>query len=135
MLEDLRDLHSGCVDVDGTVLRRSPDGDVHWWTWAGTAANRTLHASLDVVDPRQRVGDRFLRLRHGVDLREAAAELRGTRVQELRDPAVDARGLRGLKFSDALPEALATSTVAERLGDRHGAEMALLEGRTLKTDQ
>lgn len=135
MLDDLRDHHSGCVDADGTVLRRSSDGDVHWWTWAGSAANRTLHASLDVVDPRQRIGDRVLRLRHGIDLREAASELRGSRVQELRDPDVDPRGLRGLKFSDALPATLATSTAAERLGNRPGAEVALRENRTLTTDR
>jgi ATP-dependent Lhr-like helicase len=134
VLADLRDHHSGHVADEGTVLRRSSDGDVHWWTWAGSAANRTLHASLDIVDPRQRIGDQVLRLRHGIDLRVAAAELRGSKVAELVEPSVDHHALRGLKFSAALPEALATDTVARRLGDRDGAGTVLREDRTLTAD-
>jgi ATP-dependent Lhr-like helicase len=130
-LGSVREEHTHHVAADSTVLLRSADGDVHWWTWAGAAANRMLHASLEVVDPQQRLGDRFLRLRHGIDLREAAAELRGARVAELVDPPVDARATRGLRFSAALPEQLATATLAQRLGDRRGAELALREDRTL----
>jgi ATP-dependent Lhr-like helicase len=127
----VREEQADHIAADSTVLLRSADGDVHWWTWAGAAANRTLHASLEVVDPKQRLGDRFLRLRHNIDLREAAAELRGARVAELVDPPVDARAMRGLRFSAALPEQLATATLAQRLGDRRGAELALREDRTL----
>jgi hypothetical protein len=47
------------------------------------AANRTLHASFEVVDPKQRLGDRVLLLRPGTDLRDAAAELRGSKVADL----------------------------------------------------
>jgi ATP-dependent Lhr-like helicase len=39
-LDDLRKHHSGHVTEDGTVLRRSGNGDVHWCTWAGSAVNR-----------------------------------------------------------------------------------------------
>jgi ATP-dependent Lhr-like helicase len=133
-LADLREHHAGHVATGSTVLRRGADGDVHWWTWAGSAANRTLHASLDIVDPRQRIGDQVLRLRHGIDLRAAAAELRGSRVAELRAPSVDRYALRGLKFSAALPETLAADTVAQRLGDPGGAETVLREDRTLTAD-
>jgi ATP-dependent Lhr-like helicase len=133
-LGELRQHHASSVDEHGTVLRRSSDGDVHWWTWAGTAANRTLQASLDVVDPKQRLGDRVLRLRHGIDLREAAAELRGSKVGELVDPAVNTYALRGLKFSAALPEALATETIARRLGDMKGSATVLREARVLTTE-
>ncbi|MGI8814393.1 MAG: hypothetical protein ACR2G2_03630 [Pseudonocardia sp.] len=49
MLADLRNHHVSYVVSDGTVLRRGPNGEVHWWTWAGAAANRTLYASLAVA--------------------------------------------------------------------------------------
>ena len=134
MLGDLRLHHSSYVDEHGTVLRRSHNGDVHWWTWAGMAANRTLHASLEVVDPKQRLGDRVLRLRPGTDLREAAAELRGSKVADLIDPAVDHSALRGLKFSAALPEAMARETIAGRLGDKAGSAAVLREDRVLTSE-
>lgn len=134
MIGDLRQHHASYVDEHSTVLCRSADGDVHWWTWAGTAANRTLHASLDIVDPKQRLDDRVLRLRHGTDLREAAAELRASKVAELVDPAVNPFALRGLKFSAALPEALARETISRRLGDTGGAATALREDRMLASE-
>ncbi|MDN5916640.1 MAG: DEAD/DEAH box helicase [Pseudonocardia sp.] len=127
VLNDLRRHEAEHVTETGSVLRRSADGDVHWWTWAGAAANRTLHASLSIVDPVQRIGDQVLRLRHGVDLRDAAARLRAAQTATLREPAVDASALRGLKFSAALPEPSAVATVAARLGDPRGAEIALRE--------
>ncbi len=134
MLADLRGHHGGHVDADATVLRRSADGDVHWWTWAGSAVNRTLHASLDVVDPRQRIGDQQLRLRHGTELRDAAAQLRGYDGPDLRGPAVDSHALRGLKFSAALPPDLAARTVSNRLSDVNGASFVIHEPRSLRTD-
>jgi len=42
---------------------------------------------------------------------------------------VDERALIGLKFAAALPTALARATVAERLGDHHGAGLVLSEPR------
>ncbi|MGQ0480084.1 MAG: DEAD/DEAH box helicase [Pseudonocardia sp.] len=134
VLAELRDHHIGLVDLDATVLSRSADGDVHWWTWAGSAANRTLHASLDVVDSRQRIGDQCLRLRHGIDLREAAARLGDAGSAELRDPAVDPHALRGLKFSAALPTHLAARTVSARLGDDSAARRVIGESRSLRAD-
>jgi ATP-dependent Lhr-like helicase len=131
MLGELREHNGSTINRHGTVLHQSADGDVHWWTWAGTAANRTLHASLDSVDPKQRIGDRVLRLRHGIDLHEAAAELRESKAGDLADPPVNPFALRGLKFSAALPESLATDTVARRLGDRYSAALALREDRAL----
>jgi ATP-dependent Lhr-like helicase len=76
VLAELRDHHGGHVTSGGTVIRRSVDGDLHWWTWAGSTANRTLQASLgDLVDQHQRIGDQALRLRHGDDLRTVAAAM------------------------------------------------------------
>jgi ATP-dependent Lhr-like helicase len=135
-LHDLRQHHSGHVVTGGSVLRRSGDGDVHWWTWAGSAVNRTLRATLgELVDPRQRIGDKVLRLRHDSDLREVAAALAGAADDGIvGTPGADARAITGLKFSAALPMELARATVAERLGDPSGALAVMAEPRQLTVD-
>lgn len=119
------------VAADGTLIVKEADGAVRWWTWAGIAVNRTLHASLpDVVDPRQRIGDRFLRLRPDLTVAEYSE---GLHCSELVPPAVDRGAVAGLKFSSALPEDLARRTVAERLMDVHGAAELLRESRRFVT--
>ncbi len=131
-LGDLRDHHSGHVTSGGTVIRRSADGDLNWWTWAGSSANRTLQASLgDLADQRQRIGDEVLRLRHGEDPRQVAAALDTIDAEAGTLPAVDSRAVIGLKFSAALPPALAEATVAGRVGDADGARRARAEPRVL----
>jgi ATP-dependent Lhr-like helicase len=125
-LAGLRDDHAGHT-ADATVVQRSA-GETLWWTWAGTAANRSLHASLpDVVDDRQRIGDRTLRLRPDVSTAELKRTLSTGVTLEL--PQVDDNALTGLKFSTALPPELARRTVAERLVDPHGAAQVLRERR------
>lgn len=131
---ELRQHHAVHVNRDGTVLQQLPDGDVIWWTWAGSRANRTLHASLPIVDPRQRINDERLRLHHGVDLREAAQHLRAFDAAKLEAPIADPHAIRGLKFSDALPPDEAHQTVALRLGDRIHAAQVLSERRVLSVD-
>ncbi|MFI0348912.1 hypothetical protein [Actinomadura sp. 9N407] len=42
-------------------------------------------------------------------------------------PDIDQRALRGLKFNEALPERLATATLAARLADLDGAHDALAD--------
>jgi len=131
-LAALRQHHSGHVTEGGTVLRRSGDGDVHWWTWAGSATNRTLQATLgELVDPRQRIGDEVLRLRHGADLSHASATLARVDGNAVAAPAVDDRAVAGLKFSAALPVELARATVGERLGDPGSARTVMTEPRRL----
>jgi ATP-dependent Lhr-like helicase len=129
-LAELRGLRGSQVAAGRTVVSRTASGDLQWWTWAGSAANRTLHAALDgVADPRQRIGDQALRL-HG-DLRAAAAALDAVTGGDLGAPAVDARASAGLKFSAALPADLAHATVGERVGDPAVARVVLQERRTL----
>ncbi|WP_300007710.1 DEAD/DEAH box helicase [Pseudonocardia sp.] len=131
-LADLRDHHGNLVDGSATVLHHSPDGDLHWWTWAGAAANRSLHAALgDLVDPRQRLGDRVIRLRHGDDPVRAGARIRALAGAPLPEPPVHDAALRGLKFSAALPDLLARRTVGERLGDPGSAGAVLAEPRRI----
>ncbi|GII83986.1 ATP-dependent helicase [Sphaerisporangium siamense] len=115
------------VHPGGTVITRSPGGDVRWWTWAGFRANATLAATLaGVADPGQRVEDAFIRLREELtpDMWKAAT---GDAPERLCLPDVDEKALNGLKFSVALPHRLATATLAARLADLNGAASVLRE--------
>lgn len=115
MVEQLRQSYGDNVEPDKLIVRLPSDSAGRWWTWAGTAANRTLQASLPtVVDPRQRIDEKSVRLIAGVSVQEFSTALASIEWQE---PAVDPSALRGLKFSTALPTALAVKTVSARLGD------------------
>lgn len=125
---DARASLGGFVSANGLVLQRTPGGDWYWWTWAGDRANRTLTAWLpDLVDPTQRISGTRLRLFPDLTRHEIAAGLNAARENPPlnRRPPVDQRALRGLKFSDCLPPALAEDTVGQRLTDRYGAIAAL----------
>ena len=125
-LAEVRLRLSPAVHADGSVVHRSR-GELRWWTWAGYRANATLAATLsDLVDPAGYFDDQHIRLR--ADL--SAADWRaGTSDahQRLCLPDVDAKALAGLKFSAALPERLATATLAARLADLPGASTVLSE--------
>lgn len=129
-LSDVRENLEPMTADPATVIHRNR-GDLTWWTWAGTAANRTLHASLGgVVDPAQRMDDRRLRLRTDLSAHEVASLLEHARGDALRWPDVSPDAVSGLKFSEALPPALAVETLAERLADFDGATTVLAEERT-----
>lgn len=82
-------------------MRLPDDAAGRWWTWAGTAANRTLQASLPrLIDPRQRIDEKSVRLLPGITVAKFSEAVGAV---EWRDPVVDANALRGLKFSAALP--------------------------------
>jgi ATP-dependent Lhr-like helicase len=114
----------------GRLIVRLPDGAAgRWWTWAGTAANRTLQASLPkVIDPRQKIDEKSVRLLPGVNVAEFGDAVAAV---EWRDPLVDANAVRGLKFSAALPIELAVETLGARIGDAGSARSVLSEKRSL----
>jgi ATP-dependent Lhr-like helicase len=76
-----------------------------------------------IIDPRQRIDEKSVRLLPGVTVQqfyEALAEI------DWQDPAVDANALRGLKFSSALPTDLAKHALGARLGDRaHALDVSI----------
>ena len=120
----VREEMADTVHPDATVIVRG-HGDVRWWTWAGYRANATLTATLaGIADPLQRADDAAVRLRGDLTpamWREATADA----TERLCLPDVDARAVAGLKFSAALPERLATATLAARLADPGNAEATL----------
>ncbi|MET7643959.1 DEAD/DEAH box helicase [Streptomyces sp. NPDC005426] len=126
-LTEARDAHLHTVHPGGTVITRTSDGDVRWWTWAGHRANATLAASLpSVVTPHRRVGDQWIRLRD--DLTHQAWQVaRADSGAGLCLPEVDSRAVRGLKFAEALPPRLAEATLAARTADEEGAGKVLAE--------
>ncbi|TDP91201.1 DEAD/DEAH box helicase [Labedaea rhizosphaerae] len=125
-LSDIRDDHLPGVHSAGTVITRDGE-DVRWWTWAGYRANATLSATLsDITDATQRFDDTGIRLRADLtlDLWKASTS---DAVDRLCLPDVDEKALAGLKFNEALPERLATATLAARLADLDHAAAVLQE--------
>ena len=125
-LAEIRDDQRGAAHHGGTVIVRDGD-DVRWWTWAGHRANATLAATLsDLTDSVQRIDDAGLRLRSDltVDMWRAGT---GDAADRLCLPDVDDRAIAGLKFNEALPERLATATLAARGADLDAAAQVLSE--------
>ena len=126
-LTEARVTAADLVHPGGTVISRSPAGDVRWWTWAGWRANATLIVTLgDIADSAQRVEDLFVRLRRDVTPEGWEAALIDIEERQCL-PAVDDKAIDGLKFSEALPRNLAETTLAARLADLEGARIALAE--------
>lgn len=129
VLASLRASYGENAASDHLIVRLPDDSAGRWWTWAGTAANRTLQASLPgVVDPRQRIDEKSIRLLPDVSVSEFSDALVGVQWQ---DPGVDANALRGLKFSSALPAELAMHTLGARLGDEPHAREAATHKRSI----
>lgn len=126
-LSAARQAASSTVSAAGTVVDTR---STWWWTWAGARANATLAAALpDLVDARTRYDNDRIRLRDDVgahDISEAAQRLD---LASLPAPDVDPAAVRGLKFAETLPPALAVATLAERMADRPGATVVLGEPR------
>lgn len=129
MLAELRQTYADNAAGDRLIIRLPDDSAGRWWTWAGTAANRSLQASLPgLIDPRQRIDEKSVRLLPGLTVSELQAAIAAV---EWRDPLVDANAVRGLKFSAALPIELAVATLGVRLGDQAAAESVFQEQRVI----
>ena len=126
ILAEVRDEHVAAVHPAGTVITRAGE-DVRWWTWAGYRANATLAATLShMTDSVQRFDDASLRLRSDLSLEMWKAGTADA-TERLCLPDVDQRALAGLKFNEALPERLATATLAARMADLDSAARILAE--------
>jgi ATP-dependent helicase Lhr and Lhr-like helicase len=126
VLAETRDDERNTVHPAGTVICRDGD-DVRWWTWAGYKANATLAATLsELTDDVQRFTDGCIRLRADLT-REMWAASTCDAADRICLPDIDKNALAGLKFSEALPQRLATATLAARLVDPSGAAKVLDE--------
>jgi ATP-dependent Lhr-like helicase len=124
-LAEMRGKHVEHLDPAELVIRRS-GSELRWWTWAGYRANITLQASLGPYARPDGVADSCLRLSNDHTVSELSEALNDI---ELVAPIPDPTAVRGLKFSDALPEDLASATLAMRLADFDGARATLSMGR------
>jgi ATP-dependent Lhr-like helicase len=126
ILAEVREEHLSAVHPAGIVITRDGE-DVRWWTWAGYRANATLAATLShLTDSVQRFDDASLRMRGDLTLQMWKAGTADA-TERLCLPDVDERALAGLKFSEALPERLATATLAARMADLDSAVRVLAE--------
>ncbi|MFC4529341.1 DEAD/DEAH box helicase [Sphaerisporangium dianthi] len=133
VLAKVRAENASTVHSVGTVVTRVDD-DLIWWTWAGYRANATLKATLgSLVDPVHRVNDFNIRLRNDLTWPDWHRARRDLRSRDPLPPDIDDRALNGLKFSAALPRALAVDTLSMRLADYAGAREALTEPSHLTT--
>lgn len=109
----LREERAAEVSSDGLVLRPRGAGGARLWTWAGLKANATLLAALGL--DASGVENESVLLPEGItgdDVKAADSDA---------VPRVDEETISGLKFSVALPSALAIRTLGERLADPRGA--------------
>ena len=126
ILAEVREEQISAVHPAGNVITRAGE-DVRWWTWAGYRANATLAATLShLTDGVQRFDDASLRMRGDLTL-EMWKVGTADASERLSLPEVDQRALVGLKFGEALPERLATATLAVRLADLDSATRVLGE--------
>lgn len=126
-LAEARERHESHVAAGKLVIHRS-GSELRWWTWAGYRANLTLQASLGPHAHADGVSDFCLRLSSEI---QASALSNMLSEVELIAPIPDPMAVRGLKFNDALPEALATRTLAARLAHPEAAREVLDHPRIL----
>ena len=126
ILAEIRDEHVATVHPRGSVITRSGE-DIRWWTWVGFRANATLATTLSALtDNVQRFDDASIRMRSDLT-HEMWKTATADAAERLCLPEVDERALTGLKFNEALPERLATATLATRLADLDSAVVVLGE--------
>lgn len=118
-LELVRAARAGQVSRDGPVTERS-GLDVRLWTWAGLRANETLRAALGGVQGQSYNDAMVLR---GIGTLDRLGAISFDDVV----PQVPPEMVQRLKFSAALPEPTAVTTLAERFADRAGAAVVARE--------
>jgi ATP-dependent Lhr-like helicase len=108
------------ASAEHTSLVLTPNGEWHWWTFAGGKANAGLAHGLSGTLRARVSWDNFaVRIQGEPRADEVAAAIDSLRAA-VRDEvvaAVDERALEGLKFAECLPPGLADAVVRARLAD------------------
>jgi ATP-dependent helicase Lhr and Lhr-like helicase len=125
-LEKVREEFSWLKAGESTILTNGHQ--TRWWTFAGLMANSTLAGML------RRLGVNLGRTDNlgisvedwtlGTDWDSLMAEMRSIPPNDMAVP-VDPKMLAQLKFSDCLPETLATTELQSRLTDRQACRKIL----------
>ena len=113
-LGQLREELADTVDPDRLVRQRTEKW-IRVWTWAGLHANATLLAALG--EPLESdMENEYFSLPTTFDVgRLGSTDVEGA------VPYISPQAVEALKFSAALPDALAVNTLAERFANRSGA--------------
>ena len=116
----------GWIDDTSTALVEEADGSWTWWTFAGLLANAWLSAGLGLGTlPGHNLKLRLPKAVSSHELVETIArlDLDATTIR----PLLSVEALRGLKFSDCLPEPLALDVLERRLDARVDVATTLAE--------
>jgi ATP-dependent Lhr-like helicase len=128
MLDETRDLVGYRAAAGGSVIEG--DDELRWWTWAGGRGNATIAAALpELVDADRRIDDHCLRLRSDATPERIRAAIQELHLEALPPPEITEEAVRGLKFGEILPPALARATLADRVADRRAARAVLTQPR------
>jgi ATP-dependent Lhr-like helicase len=117
-LEAVRAERSIHVDDSGLVVQPARDGS-EWWTFAGSQANNSLVAGLTTLGLTAQAGHECVTFEGGLD---ALRALRSALEDANPAMTVDQAALDGLKFSAALPVALAGDIIGARASDNSAAK-------------
>jgi ATP-dependent helicase Lhr and Lhr-like helicase len=110
---------------DGTTAFVREEGQPpRWWTFAGLRANRVLAAHLPgLSEPAPRADNLHVRLSPCTDAEALRAAI--ALLPQALEPAIDLSTLAGLKFSECLPDALATRVLLRRESDHAGVQRCI----------
>jgi ATP-dependent helicase Lhr and Lhr-like helicase len=105
---------------ESTAVVRDPDGVQWWWTFAGTAANTELAATLGALAPTAATNGLALRLADGAHHSEVVERIRGA-AGEIPPPPPAELG-DAYKFADVLPSDVAETMFLARDRDLPAVE-------------
>jgi ATP-dependent Lhr-like helicase len=113
------------VRNDSTALVRDPKGEVRWWTFAGGVANSLLSQHLKGYGESS-AGNLSIKLEAGVSVEALRGEL-GSLTADKIETVPDSKAIENLKFSEALPRALADEVFCSRFNDEEAIRLVLAE--------
>jgi ATP-dependent Lhr-like helicase len=123
-LAELRD-EFPWVRNGSTALVRDPKGEVRWWTFAGGVANTLLSQHLKRYG--ESVADNVsIKLDGDLPVEAIQENLRPLTPEQI-EPIPDAKSIENLKFSEALPRALAEEVFCSRFNDEEAIRLVLAE--------
>jgi len=111
------------ITRDATTVLLEPDGELVWWTFAGSRTNASLVGGLHEQIEGRITHDNFaVKIETGctmADLEPILARLRTTEPADLLPP-IDADAITSLKFNNCLSRDLAQQMLQQRALDEQG---------------